>query len=261
MNRLAWRYTSLTLFSIFLVGYAALIHAQGAAQPGQVVIAGTVPDEATRMTLLNRLRDLYGANAVVDQITVGGVVVPAQWTVSVQKLLEAPLKQISRGELRIEGTQVTVKGDVANEAVRQKLVSDMATALTSSYTVKNALRVVQSEQSILDKTLGDRIIEFESGSAILMPTGKAVLNDMALAMKKLGGKRIEIIGHTDSSGSRPSNLVLSQARADAVKNYLITKGISAEQLASFGIGSDRPIADNSTMEGRARNRRIEFRLS
>jgi len=261
VNILACRYILLALFGIFLGCYAALNQAQGLAQPGQVVIAGTVSDEATRITLLNRLRDLYGANAVVDQMTVGGVVVPPQWTASVQKLLEIPLKQISRGELRVEGTQVTVKGDVANEAVRQKLVSDMATALTSSYTVKNALRVAQSEQSILDKTLGDRIIEFESGSAILTPTGKAVLDDMALAMKKLGGKRVEIIGHTDSSGARASNLVLSQARADAVKNYLITKGISAEQLASFGIGSDRPIADNSTIEGRARNRRIEFRLS
>jgi len=261
MRICTWLYSSRYVFAILTGFYAPLIYAQNSAQPGQVVIAGTVPDEATRLALLNRLRDLYGATAVLDQLTVGGVVVPPQWAMSVQKLLEAPLKQISRGELRVDGTQVIVKGEVANEAVRQKLVSEMATALTSTYTVKNALRVAQSEQSVLDSTLGNRIIEFESGSAILTPAGKTVLDDMALALKKLTAKRVEIIGHTDSSGARASNLVLSQARADAVKNYLITKGISAEYLTTIGNGPDRPIADNSTPDGRARNRRIEFRLS
>jgi len=261
MKICTWLYSSRYLFALLTACHTPLIYAQSPAQPGQVVISGTVADETTRVALLNRLRDLYGASAVVDQITVGGVVVPPQWSENVQKLLDAPLKQISRGELRIDGTQVTVKGEVANEAVRQKLVSEMATVLTSSYTVRNALRVAPSEQTFLDTTLGNRIIEFESSSAILTPAGKTVLDDMALALKKLTGKRVEIIGHTDSSGSRSSNLVLSQARADAVKNYLITKGISAEYLTTFGSGPDRPIADNSTPEGRARNRRIEFRLS
>jgi OOP family OmpA-OmpF porin len=256
-----WLYSSLALFSIALACHTPWSHAQSRSQPGQVVIAGTVPDEATHMALLNRLRDLYGANAVLDQMTIAAVVVPPQWTPSVQKLLGASLKQISRGELRVEGTQVTVKGEVANEAVRQQLLSEMATALTTTYTVKNALRVSGTEQSILDNALGNRIVEFESGSAILTLAGKAVLDDMALALKKIAGKRVEIIGHTDSSGARSSNLVLSQARADVVKNYLLTKGLSAEYLATAGAGPDRPVADNATVEGRARNRRIEFRIS
>jgi OOP family OmpA-OmpF porin len=127
--------------------------------------------------------------------------------------------------------------------------------------VKNALRVASSEQSVLDNALANRIVEFESSSAILTPAGRAVLDDMGIALKKIAGQRVEIIGHTDSSGVRSSNLVLSQARADAVKNYLLTKGLMGEYLSTTGAGSDQPVADNSSVEGRARNRRIEFRIN
>lgn len=231
-----------------------------ATQPGQVVVAGTVPDEATRLALLTRLRELYGAERVQDQLTVGGVVTPPQWSASVQRLLTSDLKQISHGELKVEGTQVSVRGETSNEATRQEVVSRMATSLTSTYTVKNALRVAAVEQHVLDDALNNRIVEFESGSAILTPRGRIVLDDMVSALRKVKGKRVEVIGHTDSVGTRDTNLVLSQARADSVKNYLLTSGLSAEFLSTSGAGPDRPIATNDSEAGRARNRRIEFRL-
>ncbi|WP_206955628.1 OmpA family protein [Trinickia acidisoli] len=230
------------------------------AAPGQVVVSGKVPDEATHGAVLARLRETYGAGNVVDQIEVGSVSTPPNWSANVQKLLGSQLKQISKGQLKIDGTQIDVKGEVANESQRQQIASDMATALNPTYTIHNGLRVSASEQGLLDSTLANRTIEFETGSATLAPEGRAILDQMASALAKMSGKTVEIIGHTDNSGSRASNIALSQARADAVKGYLVTKGVAPRSMETMGVGPDQPIASNDTDDGRARNRRIEFRV-
>lgn len=230
------------------------------ATPGQVVVGGKVPDEATKAAVLQKLRDTYGAANVVDQIEVGDVATPPNWSANVQKLLGAQLKQISKGQLKINGTQIEMKGEVHNEAQRQQLASDMANTLNPTYTIKNGLRVSASEQGVLDQTLANRTIEFETGSATLTPQGKLILDQMAAALSKMQNRTVDIIGHTDNSGNRTSNIALSQARADAVKGYLITKSILPQQMTTTGVGPDQPIAPNDTADGRARNRRIEFRV-
>ncbi|WP_175947790.1 OmpA family protein [Burkholderia pyrrocinia] len=230
------------------------------AAPGQVVAGGKVPDEATKAAVLQKLRDTYGATNVVDQIEVGDVATPPNWSANVQKLLGAQLKQISKGQLKINGTQIEMKGEVHNEAQRQQLASDMANTLNPTYTIKNGLRVSASEQGVLDQTLANRTIEFETGSATLTPQGKLILDQMAAALAKMQNRTVDIIGHTDNSGNRTSNIALSQARADAVKGYLITKSIPPQQMTTTGVGPDQPIAPNDTADGRARNRRIEFRV-
>ena len=229
------------------------------ATPGQVVVGGKVPDEATKAAVLQRLRDTYGAANVVDQIEVGDVATPPNWTANVQKLIGPQLKQISKGQLKIDGTQVDVKGEVSNESQRQQLASDMANSLNPTYTIKNGLRVSASQQGLLDQTLANRTIEFETGSATLTPQGKAILDQMAAVLAKMTNNTVDIIGHTDNAGNRTSNIALSQARADAVKGYLVSKGIAPQQLSTTGVGPDQPIASNDTNDGRARNRRIEFR--
>jgi len=198
---------------------------------------------------------------VLDQITIGQVTTPANWSDYVQKLITPDLKQVSKGQLKIDGTTVSVRGEVANEAQRQRIASDFATRLNPTYTVTNGLRVSAADQGVLDRTLANRIVEFESGQAVLTPTGRAILDEMGAAMLKLKGQKVEIIGHTDNVGLRASNQNLSQARAEAVRNYLSGKGIPAETLVASGSGPDRPIASNDTAEGRARNRRIEFRMA
>lgn len=230
------------------------------ATPGQVVVGGKVPDEATRTAVLARLRDTYGAANVVDQIEVGSVATPPNWSTNVQKLIGPQLKQISKGQLKIDGTQIDVKGEVGNEAQRQQIASDMANALNPTYTIRNGLHVSASEQGVLDSTLANRTIAFETGSATLTPQGRAILDQLAAVIAKMPNNSFEIIGHTDNSGSRASNIALSQARADAVKGYLVTKGIAPQSMTTMGVGPDQPIASNDTDEGRARNRRIEFRV-
>ncbi len=230
------------------------------AAPGQVVASGKVPDEATHSAVLSKLRDTYGAGNVVDQIEVGNVATPPNWSANVQKLLGPQLKQISKGQLKIDGTQIDVKGEVSNEAQRQQVASDMANALNPTYTIHNGLRVSASEQGLLDSTLANRTIEFETGSATLTPEGRAILDQMASVLARMPGKSVEIIGHTDNSGNRASNIALSQARADAVKGYLVTRGVGPHSMATMGVGPDQPIASNTSDDGRARNRRIEFRV-
>lgn len=235
--------------------------APAAPQPGQVLASGTVPDEATKAAVLAKLREVYGADRVVDQIAIGPVAMPANWNGYVQKLITPDLRQISRGQLKIDGSIVSLRGEVANEALRQRIASNVATNLNPTYTVNNGLRVSAAEQALLDNTLANRTVEFESGKATLTPTGRAILDEMVAAMQKLKGRRIEIIGHTDSAGLRASNVSLSQARAATVKAYLAAHGIAEENLGASGQGPDRPIASNDSAEGRARNRRIEFRLA
>ena len=228
--------------------------------PGQVVVAGTVPDEATRVAVITRLRELYGAERVVDQLALGSVVAPPQWSQHVQKLLSPSLKQVSHGQLSVQGQTVDLKGEVGNEAVRQQLASEMAQSLNPTYTVRNGLRVAVQEQAVVDQALANRIVEFEPGSAVLRPAGLLILDEMAAALARLPGRRFEVIGHTDAQGSHASNVSLSLARAQAVKAYLVSKGLPADSLSTSGLGPDQPVASNATEEGRARNRRIEFRV-
>ncbi len=248
-----------------LIGLCALTssHAQshGGAAPNQVVVAGLVPDEATRNMILARVREVYGAERVVDQLGVGQVVAPPNWSGYVQKLVSPQLKQVSRGHLVINGNNVDLRGEVTNEAQRQQLAADLATSLNPTYAVRNGLRIAAQEQMVLDATLGNRIIEFEAGSSVLRPDGHRILDEMAATLLKLGNKKVEVIGHTDALGSRETNVVLSLARADAVRLYLTNKGVAPSLISASGSGPDRPVATNETPDGRARNRRIEFRVS
>jgi OOP family OmpA-OmpF porin len=263
--------------SAFLFGRAAILLAVWAgtaigaawaatpvapAAPNAVVVTGTVPDETTRQAILQRAREVYGSDRVVDQLTIGQVVAPPNWSGYVQRLISPGLKQVSRGELSISGNTVDVKGEVGNEALRQQLVSDMSTQLNPTYTVRNGLRVASSDQGALDGVLANRIVEFESGSAALTPQGRAILDEMVKPLLGLpAGRKVEVIGHTDNLGGRDANVALSAARADAVKAYLVSRSVAAEMVETSGAGPDRPVVSNGTAEGRARNRRIEFRVS
>jgi outer membrane protein OmpA-like peptidoglycan-associated protein len=79
-------------------------------------------------------------------------------------------------------------------------------------------------------------------------------------LKDFPDVKVEVCGHTDSDGDREHNVDLSQRRADAVKKYLVDKGIDTARISTRGAGPDQPIADNTTKDGKAKNRRIEFKL-
>ncbi|MBX5461214.1 MAG: OmpA family protein, partial [Steroidobacteraceae bacterium] len=99
-------------------------------------------------------------------------------------------------------------------------------------------------------------VTFELNSAQLTAASQTILDDLARDLKKYPNLRIELQGHTDSSGEDAYNLALSQRRADAVRAHLISQGVPANQLVARGYGETQPIDDNSTSQGRARNRRV-----
>lgn len=236
------------------------VSAPATAPAGKPVIAsGAVPDEATKQVVLGKLRALYGAAAVVDRIEVdGSLIAPPNWREHVGNLLSPSLQQVSQGELSIAGNAVTISGQVGNEAARQQVASELSTSLNSTYAVTNRLRA--AKVNVLQATLANRIIEFESGSATLTSAGATILDEIVAAWAQVGSRPVQVIGHTDSAGPHEKNVALSYARASAVKSYLVSRGINATTITAQGAGPDQPVADNATPEGRARNRRIEFRV-
>lgn len=102
---------------------------------------------------------------------------------------------------------------------------------------------------------------FETGKANLKNTSFKAIDELAAAMTAKSTMEIEIAGHTDNVGDKDANLKLSQERAEAVRAYLIKKGIDASRITAKGYGDTKPVADNSTDTGKQQNRRTEVRIT
>lgn len=103
-------------------------------------------------------------------------------------------------------------------------------------------------------------LQFDTGKSTLKTVSFPILDNVAELLLLKPTMKIEIAGHTDSDGDDAANLVLSQQRADAVKQYLMKKGIAANRMTAKGYGETRPIADNTTAIGKQHNRRTEIRI-
>ena len=101
---------------------------------------------------------------------------------------------------------------------------------------------------------------FAANSAVLKAAGKAKLDDLVDKVKGINLEVIVAVGHTDSKGTDASNQKLSVRRAEAVKAYLVSKGIEKNRVYTEGKGSKQPVADNKTVEGRAKNNRVEIEV-
>ena len=101
---------------------------------------------------------------------------------------------------------------------------------------------------------------FDFDKSVLKPEGKAKLDDLASKVKDINLEVIIAVGHTDSVGSDAYNQKLSVRRSEAVKAYLVSKGIEKNRVYTEGKGEKQPVADNKTKEGRAKNRRVEIEV-
>lgn len=101
-------------------------------------------------------------------------------------------------------------------------------------------------------------LSFEFGKAIILPSSFPYLDELADVLTKDATWKLRIVGHTDNVGSDTANQKLSEKRAIAVSNYLVSKGIDASRITAEGKGETMPIASNDTPEGREKNRRVEF---
>ena len=119
---------------------------------------------------------------------------------------------------------------------------------------------VDAKGCAVEQTVVMQDVNFESNSAVLTGQAAKVLDGVVAALRGQPNIRIEIGGHTDSTGAAVFNLILSQQRAESVRQYLISHGIDGGRLTTQGYGDTKPVASNKTEAGKAQNRRVEFKI-
>ena len=110
-------------------------------------------------------------------------------------------------------------------------------------------------------TLNENAVRFDTNKSTLTSTAKANLDKLVAVFNQYPDTDIQIYGYTDSTGKADYNLTLSGQRANAVKTYLSSKGLSSSRFKTTGLGIADPIASNETVDGRAQNRRVEFAIT
>ncbi len=124
--------------------------------------------------------------------------------------------------------------------------------------MKGCPAIKEETKKLFEKALNG--IQFESGSAVIKKSSYGILDQVVTVMNENPEYNLEIHGHTDSQGDDAKNMTLSENRAAAVREYLTNKGVAANRLKSFGHGETEPVADNGNSAGRAKNRRVEFKV-
>jgi outer membrane protein OmpA-like peptidoglycan-associated protein len=121
---------------------------------------------------------------------------------------------------------------------------------------KGCPEIEKKDQEVIDMAVKN--LEFETSKDIIEESSKPSLNTLADKLKQKGEWNLLLSGHTDNVGDDDANMILSKNRAEAVKNYLISKGIAENRIKVNYFGETKPIADNTAPEGRQKNRRVEF---
>lgn len=158
-----------------------------------------------------------------------------------------------------DGRDVTLRGFVESE--QSKTTAGIAAAAAPAVrSVDNQLVVVtqQAIQTKLNDILLRKKVEFETGKDILLPLSIPVLEEALAVLTQAPNLEISIGGHTDNAGDAAANQALSERRAKAVLEWFASKNIGRDRLSSAGFGQTKPIAANTTEQGRAQNRRVEI---
>ncbi len=239
---------------------------------GLVQMRGRLPDELRKTTVSAYAASLFGNDNIHNQTRiVEGL--PDGWTVRSMAGLEA-LSYMHNGSVVILPDTIEIKGKSAKKDISSIISRILATRIGPN--VNFVSDVAYDENLIQQNTevglsdadcekqikavLGARKINFAPSSSSIEEASLGVIDTIAEILIECPNARFEIAGHTDSQGGEESNQTLSQGRADAVLAALLQRRIRTTKMTSKGYGEVSPIADNSTEEGRAQNRRIEFSL-
>jgi len=239
-----------------------------------VSLSGNVADLADRVALVERARQHFSdvdasglaARALPRSLIGADNYGEARSSVITQSL--PVLKTLGRGAARIRNRQITVEAPVSDEDGFAQIDALMAALRKSQFDATQKLQLepgrplagAEACDAGLAESLKRGEIRFPTAKSTLDPSSASVLDRLALVMRRCPDLRFEIAGHTDNVGDAEMNMQLSEARAQAIFAYLTGLGVPASQLDAIGYGDDRPVASNSTPEGRAQNRRIEITL-
>ncbi len=237
-----------------------------------LVLKGTVSREAQKTNLLTTAQTHFSGPVKDEMQIIAGAT--EGWVETANSLLPQ-FAAFQSGKLRFspEENRFTVEG-LASGSVQEYLQKDM---VEGAYPVSFDIGTVEADLTELgfldfDNTpkaacqdgfnaiMSAEAIRFETSKATISRNSGLTLDKIVTVANRCQDFLIEVHGHTDSAGSRETNIVLSKARAASVVAYMIARGISAQRLDAVGFGPDIPIADNETTSGRAANRRIEFKI-
>ncbi|HUV33026.1 MAG TPA: OmpA family protein, partial [Devosiaceae bacterium] len=236
---------------------------------GAVVLNGMVPDESARRVIETYAAARFGQAVLRPALTLAGPGVPVDWGSAALVALDA-LSGVSEGEAELSPGRISVRGTVADPAAAGRLHRLMEGEVPEGYTVESALNVDLPAHVaevpltaprcavVLSVAVKAQPIIFAPGSAVFETGSRKALDQLGEILRRCECGRIEIGGHTDSQGSDELNLRLSRARAEAVLDALIARGVALDRLSAQGYGEARPVATNESEIGRALNRRIEF---
>ncbi|MBX2847880.1 MAG: OmpA family protein [Acidiferrobacterales bacterium] len=231
-----------------------------------VILNGELNSQAAIDSLVNDAQSIYGAERVINQLQLSDAIADI---VPMQGLFES-LNALNNGaEVSISNDRIVLTGEVETNAIKSNAGAQVARMFSG--TVDNALTVkpapipepivvnMQCEER-LDELLSTSKVEFDTGRSTISPASNDLLTRIAEVSRDCPDDEFEVSGHTDSTGGLDANMKLSLARAQAVIDRLAELGINTSRFSAQGYGPNQPIADNSTVEGRAQNRRIEFNL-
>ncbi|MEO1966075.1 OmpA family protein [Hyphomonas sp.] len=230
---------------------------------GILTLNGTMPDQETKDAVVRHaFNKIYPPRitGVNDYLDIAGLEAPEGY---VQVALRGvnTIAQCDTGQAGFERGRFNLRcelPDTEADAVRREAVASMPLGTVGRIDILPHDAVISCEAELTD-LLKDARIEFDSSSAVIDASSNALLDAVAAAVKTCPGT-LRIEGHTDSTGPEDENEVLSRNRALAVRNALVAREVDPERLIAEGYGASRPVAGNTTPEGRARNRRIEIRV-
>jgi outer membrane protein OmpA-like peptidoglycan-associated protein len=233
---------------------------------GMITLEGDAPDDPSRVRVIETAQRLYAGESISDHMKIVGAS-PEPW-LSATHVALAQLSRLRRGDVEISGKKLMIEGAAESDKVADDIRSVLSTDLPPGFTVKDSISVMSATekaadscQALMREASAKGIINFDRAKADLTPDSTQTLKDLVDIANECPSFKIEIEGHTDAEGTDERNQRLSDRRARAVADFLARHGVDPNRLTTIGYGAKRPIADNATAEGRAKNRRIEFNVS
>jgi OOP family OmpA-OmpF porin len=236
-------------------------------EKGNLTLRGSLPNEAIKTVILQRAHELYGTTPgrVVDELAVDPNVEPAAWVGNVPKVLPILGHMKERGSIIIDGRSLVLSGRVDSDRAKATMLQDVAPLTQTGLKLEDHVLAAQlaapspTLQKKLDEILTQGSIEFESNTTTMLPRSRTTLDQLIAILRRAPNTAIEIGGHTDKYGAPDYNFQLSRRRAEAVRHYFISHGLT-NQFTAVGYGDSRPLSVAQTRAGLQRNRRIELRI-
>ena len=237
------------------------------SEDGTVVFDGYVQNDAEKSDVLAHAASVYGETGFTDKVIRIVAGAPnASWGEAVKQQMSS-LSQLDSGQASLENLNASLSGKIGSAGAKAALLGALAMpqdfAFAETLQVPAVVAPVVSTQegcqSLFDKAKGSDRINFRFGSADVDSSSFTLLDKISKAAKQCPDFVVSVEGHTDSDGSDSYNQTLSDQRAATVAAYLqVEQNVPAANLTSQGFGETKPIAPNTTSEGKAKNRRIDF---